>query len=96
MLARDDKVPPRHYEAARIELRCRVTAAHARQLMLAQTTIYTDGGPAGSRMALCTSAISRSAVAVTHRRSAHYTIGRRHEAPGGWVVAPLAGGVSAA
>jgi hypothetical protein len=41
--ARDDRMPPRRYEAARVELRCRVTATHARQLVLEQATIYTDG-----------------------------------------------------
>jgi hypothetical protein len=40
---RDDRMPPRRYEAARVELRCRVTAAHARQLILEQATIYSDG-----------------------------------------------------
>lgn len=43
MPARDDRIPPRRYDAARVELRCRVTAAHARQLILEHATIYTDG-----------------------------------------------------
>jgi hypothetical protein len=41
--ARDDRMPPRRYEAARVELRCRVNTAHARQLILEHATIYTDG-----------------------------------------------------
>jgi hypothetical protein len=40
---RDDRMPPRRYEAARVELRCRVTAAHAGQRILQHATIYTDG-----------------------------------------------------
>ena len=39
----DDRMPPRRFEAARVELRCRVNAAHARQLILEHATIYTDG-----------------------------------------------------
>lgn len=35
LLSRDD--------AAHVEVRCRVTAAHTRQLILKQATIYTDG-----------------------------------------------------
>jgi hypothetical protein len=41
--ARDDRMPARRYDAARVELRCRVTAAHAGQLILEHATIYTDG-----------------------------------------------------
>jgi hypothetical protein len=41
--SRDERMPPRRYDAARVELRCRVTATHARQLILEQATIYTDG-----------------------------------------------------
>jgi len=41
--ARDDRMPPRRFDAARVELRCRVNAAHARQLILEHATIYTDG-----------------------------------------------------
>ena len=40
---RDDRMLPRRYEAARVELRCRVTAVHAGQLILEQATIYADG-----------------------------------------------------
>jgi hypothetical protein len=41
--ARDDRRPPRHYEAPRVEVRCRVTAAPARHLIMEHVTIYTDG-----------------------------------------------------
>jgi hypothetical protein len=41
--ARDDRMPPRRYNAARVQLRCRVTPAHARQLILEHATVYTDG-----------------------------------------------------
>jgi hypothetical protein len=41
--ARDDRTPPRRYEAARVELHCRVTPAHARSLILTHATIYEDG-----------------------------------------------------
>jgi hypothetical protein len=41
--SRDERMPPRRFDAARVELRCRVTATHARQLILEQATIYTDG-----------------------------------------------------
>jgi hypothetical protein len=34
---------PRHDDAARVEVRCRVTAEHARQLILQQATISADG-----------------------------------------------------
>lgn len=43
MSARDDRLPPRYYEAARVELRCQVTDAHVRCLLLEQATIYADG-----------------------------------------------------
>jgi hypothetical protein len=38
-----DRGPPRHYEAATVEWRCRVTPAHAGQRLLAHVTIYSDG-----------------------------------------------------
>jgi hypothetical protein len=41
--ARDDRMPPRRFDAARVELRCRVNTAHVRQLILEHATIYTDG-----------------------------------------------------
>jgi hypothetical protein len=41
--SRDERMPPRRFDAARVELHCRVTATHARQLILEQATIYTDG-----------------------------------------------------
>jgi hypothetical protein len=40
---RDDRMPPRRFEAARVQLRCRVTPAHAGQRILEQATIYSDG-----------------------------------------------------
>lgn len=40
---RDHRMPSRCYEVARVEVRCRVTAAHTRQLILEHATIYTDG-----------------------------------------------------
>jgi hypothetical protein len=41
--ARDDRPPPRRYEAARVELHCPATATHARSLILEHATIYADG-----------------------------------------------------
>jgi hypothetical protein len=41
--ARDDRMAPRRYQAARVELHCSATEAHARCLVLEQATIYTDG-----------------------------------------------------
>jgi hypothetical protein len=43
MPARDERMTPRRYEAARVEVRCRVTTTHERQLILEQATIYADG-----------------------------------------------------
>jgi hypothetical protein len=43
MSARDDRMPPQRYDAARVELRCQVTDAHAKCLILEQATIYADG-----------------------------------------------------
>jgi len=40
---RDDRVQSHRYEAARVELHCRVTPSHTRQLILEHATIYTDG-----------------------------------------------------
>jgi hypothetical protein len=43
MSGRDDRMAPSHYEAARVEVRCPVTEAHVRSLILEQATIYADG-----------------------------------------------------
>jgi hypothetical protein len=43
IFARDDRMPPRCYKSARVELRCPATDAHARFLILEQATIYADG-----------------------------------------------------
>jgi hypothetical protein len=40
---REDRGPPRHYEAARVEIQCRLIAGHARQLLLEHATIYAAG-----------------------------------------------------
>lgn len=40
---RDDRAPPRRYEAARVELHCSAIATHARSLILEHATIYADG-----------------------------------------------------
>jgi hypothetical protein len=40
---REDRLPSRRYEAARVELHCPATAAHGRSLILEDVTIYTDG-----------------------------------------------------
>jgi hypothetical protein len=40
---REDRMPSHCYEAARVEVRCPTTAAHARQLILEHATIYADG-----------------------------------------------------
>jgi hypothetical protein len=41
--ARDDRMPPRRFEAARVELHCSATAAHTRSVILEEATIYADG-----------------------------------------------------
>jgi hypothetical protein len=41
--ARDDRGPPRHYAAARVEVHCPATTTHARSLILEHATIYPDG-----------------------------------------------------
>jgi len=43
MSQREDRLPPRRYEAARVELSCPVTAAHGRALILEHTMICADG-----------------------------------------------------
>jgi hypothetical protein len=43
MPARDDRGPPRHFEAARVEVHCPANALHARSLVLEHATIYRDG-----------------------------------------------------
>jgi hypothetical protein len=43
MPARDDRGPPRHFEAARVEVHCPANAAHTRSLILEHATIYRDG-----------------------------------------------------
>jgi hypothetical protein len=40
---REDRGPPRHYEAARIEVHCPTTDTHTRALILEHATIHTDG-----------------------------------------------------
>jgi hypothetical protein len=40
---REDRGPPHHYEAARVEVHCPMTDAHTRALILEHATIYTDG-----------------------------------------------------
>jgi hypothetical protein len=40
---REDQLPSRCYEAARVELSCPVTTAHARSLILENATVYADG-----------------------------------------------------
>jgi hypothetical protein len=40
---REDRGPPRHYEAARVEVHCPTTDTHTRALILEHATIYTDG-----------------------------------------------------
>jgi hypothetical protein len=40
---REDRGPPRHYEAARIEVHCPTTDTHTRALIMEDVTIYTDG-----------------------------------------------------
>jgi hypothetical protein len=43
MPPRETRPAPRRYEAARVQVHCPAIAAHARQLILAQATIYPDG-----------------------------------------------------
>jgi hypothetical protein len=40
---REERGPPRHYEAARVELSCPTTDAHRRTLILKHIAIYSDG-----------------------------------------------------
>jgi hypothetical protein len=40
---RNDRGSPCDYEAARVEVRCRTTDTHERQLILEHVTIYADG-----------------------------------------------------
>ena len=40
---REDQLPSRCYESARVELSCPVTTAHARSLILENATVYADG-----------------------------------------------------
>ena len=40
---REDRLPPRRYETARVELHCPASAAHARSLILEDATISADG-----------------------------------------------------
>ena len=40
---REDRLPPRRYEAARVELSCPATAAHGRSLILEDVIICADG-----------------------------------------------------
>ena len=68
--ARDDRMPPRRYEAARVELRCRVNTAHARQLILEHATIYTDGWASWAEDGHEYTGYVQAGPAATHRRSA--------------------------
>ncbi len=43
MPPRETRPAPRRYEAARVQVHCPATAAHARQLILEHATIYPDG-----------------------------------------------------
>jgi hypothetical protein len=43
MPRRGDKLPPHYYEAARVEVHCPETAAHARTLILEHASIHPDG-----------------------------------------------------
>jgi hypothetical protein len=43
MPGRDERMAARRYEAARVELHCPASAAHARSLILEHVTIYADG-----------------------------------------------------
>jgi hypothetical protein len=43
MPSRDERMAPRHYQVARVQLHCRAIDLHTRQLILEQATIYADG-----------------------------------------------------
>jgi hypothetical protein len=43
MPRQDDRLPPHYYEAARVEVHCAATAAHARTLILEHASIHPDG-----------------------------------------------------
>jgi hypothetical protein len=40
---RDERMAPRRYDAARVEVHCSAIDTHTRQLILEQATIYADG-----------------------------------------------------
>jgi hypothetical protein len=41
--SRDERMAPRRYDAARVEVHCSAIDTHTRQLILEQATIYADG-----------------------------------------------------
>jgi hypothetical protein len=41
--SRDERMTPRRYDAARVEVHCSAIDTHTRQLILEQATIYADG-----------------------------------------------------
>ena len=43
MPSRDERMAPRRYQAARVQLHCPAIDTHTRQLILEQATIYADG-----------------------------------------------------
>ena len=43
MPRREERMAPRRYQAARVQLHCPATATHTRELILEQATIYADG-----------------------------------------------------
>lgn len=43
MPRRDERMTPRCYQAARVQVHCSAIETHTRQLILEQATIYADG-----------------------------------------------------
>jgi hypothetical protein len=57
---REERGPPRHYEAARVELSCPTTWSTSPSTVM--------DGHAGSKMAMCMLAMSRLVAAVTPQK----------------------------
>jgi hypothetical protein len=43
MPSRDERMTPRRYQTARVQLHCQAIDTHTRQLILEHATIYADG-----------------------------------------------------
>jgi hypothetical protein len=43
MPSREERMTPRRYQEARVQLHCPAVGTHTRQLILEQATVYADG-----------------------------------------------------